>query len=367
MKAAPILAEMNRHSELEPLLVHTGQHFDYLMSKVFFEQLNLPEPNRNLEVAGGSHHEQSGEVIKRFGEYVQTTRPDCVVVAGDVNATAACALVTKKEKLPLVHVEAGLRSGDRRMPEEINRIVTDSISDLLLVTEKSGLENLRREGVPDDKVVFTGNVMIDSLTQVIPEAQASDVIDRMGLRGRYILLTLHRPSNVDNADSFKKTMAAVAELAQTVPVIFPVHPRTQKMMRDVEFPSQATESGAKVGESGIFLIPPSPYKEFVALQASATLVITDSGGIQEETTYLGVPCLTYRESTERPITVEIGTNRLLGTKPENLLAEAKKVLEGKTKLHSEIPPLWDGQAAVRIVAAILQFLQKQKSEKATEI
>lgn len=360
MKIAPILAEMSRHSEVEPLLVHTGQHYDYLMSQVFFEQLHLPEPHRNLEVGGGSHHQQTGEVIKRFGEYVQETKPDCIVVAGDVNATVACALVAAKEHVPLVHVESGLRSGDRRMPEEVNRVVTDAISDLLLVTEKSGMENLAKEGVPQDRVVMTGNVMIDSLSRMLPEARKSDVLDRMGIRkGAYVLLTLHRPSNVDDPQHFRETMNAVADLAERIPVVFPVHPRTAQQMRDLGFSRfHALQEGGKIGEKGLWTTPPAAYCDFVAMMDSASFVVTDSGGIQEETSFLGVPCLTYRENTERPVTVDHGSNRLIGTNPQNLLKESLALLENHQRRTTAIP-MWDGHAAERIVSAVLGLLQSR--------
>jgi UDP-N-acetylglucosamine 2-epimerase (non-hydrolysing) len=357
MKVAPILAEMARHSDLEALLVHTGQHYDYLMSQVFFEQLNLPEPYRNLEVGGGSHHQQTGEVIKRFGEFVQEVKPDCIVVAGDVNATVACALVAAKEHVALVHVESGLRSGDRQMPEEINRIVTDAISDLLLVTEKSGMENLQSEGVPSERVVMTGNVMIDSLSRMLPEARKSDVLVRMGLRpDHYVLLTLHRPSNVDNPEHFRQTMNAVADLGERIPVVFPVHPRTAQQMRDLGFSRfHAVEGAQKIGEKGLWTTPPAAYKDFVAMMDSAAFVVTDSGGIQEETSFLGVPCLTYRENTERPVTVENGSNVLIGTDPKRLLNEALALLESKQRRTTKIP-MWDGHAAERIVVAIRTML-----------
>jgi len=359
MKAAPILAEMAKCPLLEALLVHTGQHYDYLMSRVFFEQLHLPEPVCNLEVGGGTHHTQTGEVIKRFGEYVQQARPDCVVVLGDVNATAACALVAAKEHIPVVHVESGLRSGDRTMPEEINRIVTDSISDLLLVTERSGLENLRREGIPSDRIVMTGNVMIDSLVRMLPLAERSDVLARLGLQNRrYVLLTLHRPSNVDEERHFLETMDAVATLAATVPVIFPVHPRTGQQLSELGFRRfTALAEGMQPGPVGLWTMPPAPYLEFVALMNSAALVLTDSGGVQEETTFLRVPCLTFRENTERPVTVEMGSNRLIGSDPGRLLRESLAALAEERKPGTATPPLWDGQAAGRIVTAILALLE----------
>ena len=361
MKAAPILAEMAVSPRVEPLLVHTGQHYDYSMSQVFFEELELPEPTINLEVGGGTHHEQTGEVIRRFGEYVRQTRPDCVVVLGDVNATAACSLVAAKEQVPLVHVESGLRSFDRAMPEEINRIVADSLADLLLVTERSGLENLKREGIADERVELTGNVMIDSLSRMLPRAQASNLLDRMQLRGRrYALITLHRPSNVDSPEQLLPTLQALRELAQEMPVIFPVHPRTQQRIRDLGFGETSASAGEPVPERGLCTTPPLAYRDFVALMEAAALVITDSGGIQEETTYLGVPCLTFRDNTERPITVEMGTNRLMGADPGKLVAEARHVLQSPRSAR-QLPPLWDGHAAKRVVSSIVRMLDARSS------
>ncbi len=360
MKVAPIILEMMTRPEALPLLVHTGQHYDYSMSKVFFEQLDLPEPHFNLEVGGGTHHFQTGEVVKKFGELVQQNRPDCVVVVGDVNATLACGLVAAKERIPLVHVESGLRSNDRSMPEEINRIVTDSISDLLLVTEQSGIDNLRREGVPDDRVVFTGNVMIDSLRRMLGPARNAGTVGRLGLgAGGYILLTLHRPANVDVSEHLRKTMDALAEVAATIPIVFPVHPRTASQMRNSGIALHSLNADGRIGSSGIWALDPAPYRDFVALMDSAALVVTDSGGVQEETTYLGVPCLTYRQNTERPSTIEVGTNKLIGNRPEMLADEIQGAL-AIGKAPRGIPPLWDGKAAVRIVDAIIRHLQNRR-------
>jgi UDP-N-acetylglucosamine 2-epimerase (non-hydrolysing) len=360
MKVAPILAEMGKRPEVEPLLVHTGQHYDYSMSQVFFQQLHLPAADYNLEVGGGNHHYQTGEVIKKFGELVQTVRPDCIVVVGDVNATMACSLVAAKECVPLVHVESGLRSNDRAMPEEVNRIVADSLADLLLVTERSGEENLRREGIPASRIVFTGNVMIDSLCQILDEAKRSPILDRLGVKPQnYVLVTLHRPSNVDDPAQLKATMDALAKIASRLPVIFPVHPRTAKRMLDLGIKLSQVSGDMKVGASGIYALEPAPYIDFIALMNSASLVLTDSGGVQEETTYLGVPCLTYRNSTERPVTAEIGTNRMIGADPANLEGEVAQSLKAGRPAQHTIPPLWDGHAAPRIVDAILGFLRKR--------
>jgi UDP-N-acetylglucosamine 2-epimerase (non-hydrolysing) len=367
MKIAPIISEMRRHSDIRPVLIHTGQHYDFKMSKVFLEQLNMGEPDYNLQVGSGTHHWQTAEVLRTFGELVQKDRPDMIVVAGDVNSTIACALVGAKEAIPVAHVEAGLRSFDRTMPEEVNRILVDAISDLLFVTEESGRENLLREGVDTQKIVFTGNVMIDSLVSGLESARRSSILSHLGVeKNRYAILTLHRPANVDDKERFAATLAAVAEVGREIPVIFPVHPRTASRVGELkEGIAQAWDENSSVGASGIWMIPPASYTDFLCLLDSASLVITDSGGVQEETTYLGVPCLTYRDNTERPVTVKQGSNRLIGTCPENVIIEAKKILNQGPRNSIIPPPLWDGHAAERIVSKIRNYLAQNGEKQLT--
>ena len=369
IKVAPLAAEMQRHADLEPVIVHTGQHYDYSMSQVFFEQLNIPEPHYNLEVGSGTHHAQTAEIIRRFGELVQEDRPDMVVVFGDVNSTIACALVAAKESIPVAHVEAGLRSFDRSMPEEINRILTDGLADLLFTTEESGNINLANEGADPKKLFFVGNLMIDSLVGALGAARQSFRSSGLGLNKRqYGVVTLHRPSNVDDPVQLTATLAALAEVAQTIPIIFPVHPRTrQKILSSGCASAHSWDGASPIAGSGLWLIPPASYLDFLGLVDSAAMVITDSGGIQEETTYLGVPCLTYRDNTERPITVTVGTNRLIGANPAALVRQAAQVLrevkpeEGFTH-HT--PELWDGHAAPRVVDALRQYLIARRSGQA---
>lgn len=360
MKMAPIMAEMRRHSELNPVLIHTGQHYDFAMSQVFLEQLKLGEPDYNLQVGSGTHHAQTAEVMKRFGELVQTDRPDLIVVAGDVNSTMACALVGAKELIPVAHVESGLRSFDRTMPEEINRVVTDSVSDILFTTESSAAENLLHEGIDPNKIHFVGNVMIDSLIFALDTARKSPLRERLGLqRARYIVLTLHRPANVDDPARLRGALEAIAKISEDLPVIFPIHPRTAARAMELGITAMKAWDGTqRVPAKGIWTMPPASYIDFLGLVDSAAMVITDSGGIQEETTYLGVLCLTFRDNTERPVTVTEGTNRLIGTDPQNLLREARLTIsQGFERANSYTPPnLWDGHASERIVAIIRNYL-----------
>ena len=363
MKMAPVVAEMRRRPNLEPVLVHTVQHYDFRMSQVFLEQLNLGEPDHNLNVGSGTHHAQTAQILGKFGGLVMAERPNMIVVAGDVNSTMACALVGAKEMIPVAHVEAGLRSFDRGMPEEINRIVADSVSDLLFTTEQSGTDNLIREGVPREKIVFTGNAMIDSLVATLERARTSSLGQQLGLQaGKYILVTLHRPSNVDQPQNLQSALRAIVEVVQqhAMPAVFPVHPRTQARIAGLQIAGIANwDNQSPVNGGKVWLMPPASYLDFLSLMDRAGMVITDSGGIQEETTYLGVPCLTYRDNTERPVTVQHGTNHLVGANPAALIATAKQVLATQKARH-RVPPLWDGHAAERIVTAVVNYLRERQ-------
>jgi UDP-N-acetylglucosamine 2-epimerase (non-hydrolysing) len=339
MKAAPVYAALARHNSVRQTLVHSGQHYDFNMSDVFFEQLGLPAPDVNLQVGSGSHAQQTGQIISRFEGVVLEQKPDMVVVYGDVNSTVAAALVCAKLLVPVAHVEAGLRSFDRTMPEEINRLLTDQISSLLFTPSADGNENLAREGVAADKVHLVGNVMIDTLVRMLPQTAARIPSD---LPSRYVLVTLHRPSNVDQTDWLGDMLRQLSEISAELPVWFPVHPRTRERLRQI---------GVNGHNRTLRLMDPLPYLDFLALQTRATAVITDSGGIQEETTYLGVPCLTVRENTERPVTATMGTNTLVGRSIPRVRGEVQKILRGETK-KGTVPPLWDGHAAERIASIL---------------
>jgi UDP-N-acetylglucosamine 2-epimerase (non-hydrolysing) len=397
MKAAPIIAAIQSHNErpglagvghsyckLQNVLIHTGQHYDEAMSDRFITDLNIPKPDVHLGVGSGSHAVQTAEVMKRFEEILLRERPDLLVIVGDVNSTLACALVAAKISFdasgtrPLIaHVEAGLRSLDRGMPEEINRILTDHVADLLFVTEESGLRNLRQEGIQDEKVHFVGNTMIDSLLAFKGKAEASKILDKLSLRkgngghgstdgiARYALLTLHRPSNVDQHATFLNIVEGLDELCNSCPVVFPAHPRTQK--RIVEFGFERffrTENGNYEGEKSrsahadgrIRLVEPLGYLDFLCLMGHAALVVTDSGGIQEETTCLGIPCVTVRKNTERPITVKVGTNILAGTSKDGIRQATRQQLE--SRISGTVPEAWDGRSAQRILEVICCELEK---------
>lgn len=348
MKVAPIYAEMKRRSDqFEPLIVHTGQHYDAAMSDAFFTDLGLPKPDVYLGVGSGSHAVQTAKIMLEFEPVVLREKPDWVLVVGDVNSTIACALVCSKLGIKVAHVEAGLRSRDRTMPEEINRLLTDSISDLLLTTSQDADENLRQEGIPDEKIKFVGNVMIDSLLRNLKIAETSTVREDLNLDGDYAVLTLHRPSNVDEKKSFTGLLGALLNISERLPVIFPAHPRT--LARIGEF-----GLAERVANSNIKLIEPLGYLDFMRLYSGARLVLTDSGGLQEETTSLGIPCLTLRENTERPITIEMGTNLLVGTDPAKIEKTAFEILDDEDfGRNAKIPPLWDGKAAQRICEILL--------------
>ncbi len=396
-KAAPIIAAITAHNEgllvestdrsehrvetIRHILVHTGQHYDEFMSGSFFSDLNLPKPDIHLGIGSGSHAVQTAEIMKKFEQVLLAEKPDVVVLVGDVNSTLACALVASKisfdsigSRPAIVHVEAGLRSFDRSMPEEINRILTDHVSDVLFVTEESGVHNLRNEGVSLDKIHFVGNTMIDSLLNFKEKAEESTILEKlallrqMGKNGeaksvtQYALLTLHRPSNVDRPDVFRNILAGLEELSTDCPVVFPVHPRTRRRITEFGLESRL---GATAGEDsecarssgncgrGIILIDPLGYLDFLCLMKHATLVVTDSGGIQEETTILGIPCVTVRENTERPVTVESGTNTIAGTKPDTIRDAICRQMSRKR--NDSVPKYWDGQAAARIVHFLVHW------------
>jgi UDP-N-acetylglucosamine 2-epimerase (non-hydrolysing) len=357
MKIAPIMRALDRHAQrVAGVLVHTGQHYDVAMNAQFFQQLRIPEPHVSLEVGSASHAVQTAEIMKRFEPILDEHAPDCVLVVGDVNSTIACALVAAKKGVKVVHVEAGLRSFDRSMPEELNRLLTDQLSDRLYTTEASAAANLAAEGIDTSRVVFAGNVMIDtllaSLDQAVPVARtlAANGIQpgRAGELGRYALLTLHRPSNVDQPQRLANLFDTLLAVADSLPIVFPVHPRTR---------ARIDEAGLAgfLADLRVFALPPIGYVEMLGLTASATVVLTDSGGLQEETTALGVPCLTLRENTERPITIEQGTNTLVGTDPVAIRRGLATALAGGGKAGRR-PELWDGRAAERIVDDLVGWL-----------
>jgi UDP-N-acetylglucosamine 2-epimerase (non-hydrolysing) len=375
MKIGPIIEAMTSRSRdgaaIEHLLVHTGQHYDRQLSALFFEQLGLPSPDVNLEVGSGSHAVQTAQIMTRFEAVCLEQKPSDVLVVGDVNSTVACALVAAKLQIRVVHVEAGLRSFDRTMPEEINRILTDAIADELFTTEQSANSNLRREGVPDAKVHFVGNVMIDTLMRHREKAQQSPILKDLGLAAGpqgarpYAVLTLHRPATVDDPARFREILEAMLEVSRRLPIVFPVHPRTRDRLEAFELGGELRWAESHAGSSdkntrGIIATAPLGYLDFLCLVSSAQLVLTDSGGIQEETTILGVPCVTLRESTERPVTVERGTNVVAGTRKSQVLAHALAQLERPRTERLSYPPLWDGKAAERIVDVLIATARYQK-------
>ncbi len=349
MKIAPIYAEMKRRpADFEPLIVHTGQHYDAAMSDSFFDDLGLPKPDVYLGVGSASHAVQTAKIMTEFEPVVLREKPDWVLVVGDVNSTIACALVCAKLGVKVAHVEAGLRSRDRSMPEEINRILTDSISDLLLTPSADGDENLKAEGIAPEKIRLVGNVMIDSLLGQMELAEKSSVREDLNLREKeYAVLTLHRPSNVDERETFSGLLEALLDIGKEIPIVFPAHPRTKAKIAEFGF-------AGRIENSRLKLIEPLGYLDFLRLYSGARLVLTDSGGLQEETTVLGIPCLTLRENTERPITVEMGTNQLVGVDGEKIRSAAYSILRSDiSKDPAKIPPLWDGKTAARICDALL--------------
>lgn len=399
MKAAPLVAAIREHNrkrtmllsgsqpegsdKIEVTLVHTGQHYDESMSGSFFVDLELPKPDIHLGIGSGSHAQQTGEIMRRFEEVLLGKTPDAVIVVGDVNSTLACALTAAKisydsngTRPMIAHVEAGLRSFDRAMPEEVNRILTDHVSDLLFVTEESGILNLKREGIADDKIHFVGNTMIDSLLTYKDKAERSSILDELGLRrgglspangvSRYALLTLHRPSNVDDRNTLLNIFEGLEELSRSCPIVFSAHPRTRKRVAEfgLEHFFQLRDGNAAAdGTAGgcIRILEPLGYLDFLCLMKHAALVVTDSGGIQEETTCLGVPCVTVRENTERPVTVTCGTNMIVGTRKENIQEAVKAKLSEQPS--GRVPENWDGKAGMRIIETMAAEFAKRNLEQ----
>jgi len=355
VKIAPLLREMRRHRVLDPLLVHTGQHYDANMSDSFFRDLEIPPPDVSLGMGQAPGASEIENIVARLEPVLARMRPDMVLVVGDVNSTLGAALAATRAGIPIAHVEAGLRSFDRSMPEETNRILTDAVSDLLFVSEPSGVRNLQAEGIPDDRIVLAGNVMIDSLRASVDKAAGSGVLRDLGLADMsgalprpYVLLTLHRQGLVENPGALQSVWGAITVLARQIPIVFPVHPRTQNRLRELGSEFYVTSEAEGVG---IKMVAPLGYLQFLHLERMARLVMTDSGGVQEETSALGVPCLTLRENTERPMTVTEGTNTVVGLDPDRILREARRVLAG-SRSAATIPPLWDGHAARRIVEVL---------------
>jgi UDP-N-acetylglucosamine 2-epimerase (non-hydrolysing) len=345
VKIAPIMAELAEHPYIATTLVHTGQHYDAQMSDAFFANLEIPRPDVNLKVQSGGAISQIAEIMTRIEPVIERTRPDVVVVVGDVNSTVAATLAAVKVGRPVAHVEAGLRSFDRTMPEEVNRVLTDAVSDLLFTTEPAAEENLRREGVDAEKIHFVGNVMIDTLFRYRERARESDVLDRLRLApSGYAVLTLHRPSNVDDEGTLGLLLGAIARIQAEIPVVFPVHPRTRRRLEAL--------AAVLPPMPGVRLADPMPYLDFVQLMGEARCILTDSGGIQEEATALGIPCLTLRHNTERPVTETRGTNRIVGTDPEAIYRSWRDVAERRWP-EGSLPELWDGKAAARIVRVLL--------------
>jgi len=345
MKVAPVLHALRDYESVDQVLVHTGQHYDVNMSDIFFRQLAIAAPDVNLGIGSGSHAVQTAQTMIAFEAVVLERKPDMVLVYGDVNSTVAAALVCAKLRIPVAHVEAGLRSGDRSMPEEINRLITDQLADILFTPSPDGDENLLREGIAPEKIHRVGNVMIDTLIRLRPQAEAlwPSLCERFGL-GKYGLVTLHRPSNVDDPQALRLLLHTLGEISTELPLIFPVHPRTRQRIREQDYDNS-------IGR--IVFCDPLGYLEFLCLESHATLVLTDSGGIQEETTYLQVPCLTLRENTERPITVDIGSNTLVGQDMAKLKLEVNRIQKGEIK-SGGVPQLWDGHAGQRIASIICE-------------
>ena len=356
MKLAPVVRGLRAHADITPRIVHTGQHYDPSMTDVFFSELGIPAPDVHLDVGSGTHGAQTARIIERYEAHLIEKRPSGSVVFGDVNSTVACALAAVKLGIPVAHVEAGLRSFDRTMPEEINRLLTDALADLLLVTEPSGVTNLEREGVASSKVRLVGNVMIDSLVSQLPAAQDRKAAAGVGLDGRrYGFVTLHRPSNVDDSDTLGTLLNLLHELSKALPLVFAVHPRTTNAAKRMGLAPLIAP-----GQPDLICIGPQPYIDTLSLISSASVVITDSGGLQEETSVLRVPCLTLRENTERPVTVTQGTSRLVGNDPARIRAAFRDVLDDRWPQGHPIP-LWDGQAGARVAAELSKWVQRHET------
>lgn len=350
MKVAPIMEAMTSINRFEPILIHTGQHYDANMSQVFFEDLDLPQPDIYLGIGSSSHAVQTAKIMMAFEPILERHRPDLVLVVGDVNSTLACTLVASKLHIPVAHVEAGLRSFNRYMPEEINRIVTDALSQYLFTTDRQANENLKREGIVSEKIYFVGNVMIDTLLKHRQRALKSDVLNQFGLSpDQYALLTLHRPSNVDNREILGTLLQALGQLSERIPILFPAHPRTRKRFQEFNLENQLDQY------PNLLSTQPLGYLDFLNAMANAKFIMSDSGGIQEEATALGIPCLTLRKETERPITVTEGTNLVIGNDPDRLSRESERILAGQGKA-GRVPELWDGQAAQRIIQVLVREL-----------
>ena len=352
IKIAPLIEEMSRHPLIEPLLLHTGQHYDDNLSRVFFEELDIPKPDVHLGVGSGSHASQTARIMLAFEPVLQEQHPDLLLVVGDVNSTVACTLTAVKMHIPVAHVEAGLRSFDRTMPEEINRIITDALAEWLFTTERSANENLLGEGRPRDKIHLVGNVMIDTLLRNRERALHMPVLEQFGVaEGEYVLVTLHRPRNVDDAPKLAAIVEALGQVRERLSMVFPMHPRTRARLIEFGLMKRAEQL---LGSS---LCEPLGYLEFLHLMARACVVLTDSGGIQEETTILGTPCLTLRPATERPITVSEGSNRIIGSTPERIVPEVERILAGDVP-QGGVPELWDGKAAGRVVEVLTRGVGK---------
>ena len=386
MKVAPLIRAIDKHNQsrdsslvtIDYLLIHTGQHYDFNMSDAFFRDLALPNPDLHLGVGSGNHGEQTGKVLIAFEEVLLREKPDLVIVVGDVNSTLACALAAVKLHIPVAHVESGLRSFDRKMPEEINRLLTDAVSDYLFTPSPEGDENLLREGIPREKIFLVGDIMVDSLLYHLDHAKKTNILERLGLKPQssvlspqsslfpYALMTLHRPANVDKRESFEPIIQGIMKVAERMPVIFPIHPRTLKQVKALGLesgfelhdswdmkPEQYRENGAL--RKAIHCFAPLGYLDFLNVMAHAKVVLTDSGGIQEETTVLDIPCITLRDTTERPITLTEGTNVLVANDPEKISSEVEKVLSGNRR-QSRFPSIWDGHTAERIVQILASHL-----------
>ncbi|HFD04953.1 MAG TPA: UDP-N-acetylglucosamine 2-epimerase (non-hydrolyzing) [Firmicutes bacterium] len=344
IKVAPLMRILKGNEHFETILVHSGQHYDYFMSKVFFEELDISEPDYYLNVGSGSQGYQTAEIIKSTEELLEKERPDLIIVVGDVNTTMASTIAASKLYIKTAHIEAGLRSYDRTMPEEINRIITDSLSDLLFTHSRGANVNLEKEGIDKDKIFFVGNIMIDTIVNNLDRIKNREKYKELGLeRGNFILLTMHRPSNVDVKETFMSIVDALDDIGKRIPIVFPIHPRTDKM---------AKQFGIDLNEiSNMKIIEPISYIDLLSMENDAKCIITDSGGIQEESTFLNIPCFTIRENTERPITAEVGSNTIVGTDKNAIVDNVMRCLDGECK-YGEIPELWDGQTAKRIVEVI---------------